>query len=61
MIQAAKADGAGARLTFIPCDMTDLASTSEAGARIARETDKLDLVFCNAGIMATPAGLTKDG
>ena len=41
--------------------MADLASTSEAGARIARETNRLDLVFCNAGIMATPAGLTKDG
>lgn len=41
--------------------MTDLASTSEAGARIALEADKLDWIFCNAGIMATPAGLTKDG
>jgi NAD(P)-dependent dehydrogenase (short-subunit alcohol dehydrogenase family) len=41
--------------------MTDLARTSEAGARIARETNKLDWVFCNAGIMAAPTGLTKDG
>lgn len=45
---------------IILCHMTDLASTSAAGARIARETDKLDLVCCNAGIIATPAGLTKD-
>lgn len=61
VIQTAKAAGATARLTFVPCDMTDLASTGEAGARIANETNKLDWVFCNAGIMAVPAGLTKDG
>ena len=48
-------------MTFVPCDFTDLASTSEAGARITRETEKLDWVFCNAGVMAIPAGLTKDG
>jgi NAD(P)-dependent dehydrogenase (short-subunit alcohol dehydrogenase family) len=61
LIQTVKAEGASARLTFVQCDLTDLASTSEAGARIARETDKLDWVFCNAGVMAIPAGLTKDG
>jgi NAD(P)-dependent dehydrogenase (short-subunit alcohol dehydrogenase family) len=61
-IQRAKTVGSGAaRLTFIPCDLTDLKSTAEAGDRIARETSRLDWVFCNAGIMAAPSGLSKDG
>lgn len=50
-----------ARLTFIQCDMTSLPSMSEAASSILSQTTRLDLLFCNAGIMAIPAALTQEG
>lgn len=46
---------------FVECDLANLNSVKNAGDRIAASTDRLDLVFCNAGIMAHPPGLSKDG
>ncbi|KAF2764137.1 NAD(P)-binding protein [Teratosphaeria nubilosa] len=59
-IERAKSVG-GAQISFVACDMTELKSSAEAGERIARDTDRLDWVFCNAGIMAAPPALSKDG
>lgn len=41
--------------------MTDLSAVKAASSKIASSTDRLDLVFCNAGVMATAVGLSKDG
>ncbi|KAF8849112.1 NAD(P)-binding protein [Acephala macrosclerotiorum] len=49
-------------LTFIPVDQTSLASVS-AGAKsfLERSGNELDVLICNAGVMAIPPGTSKDG
>ncbi|KUJ19729.1 oxidoreductase [Mollisia scopiformis] len=49
-------------LTFIPMDQTSLTSVSE-GAKLFLEKSEqqLDVLICNAGVMAIPLGLSKDG
>lgn len=48
-----------ANLTFIECDLTSLASVKVAAQKV--NSQRLDILICNAGIMAVPPGLTKDG
>lgn len=47
--------------TFIECDLGSLASISKAAKEIISRTDRLDLLFCNAGILGAPPGLTANG
>jgi len=42
-------------------DLADLAAVRTAAAEIGRAHDRLDLLVCNAGVMATPYRLTADG
>ena len=42
-------------------DLADLAAVRTAAAEIGRVHDRLDLLVCNAGVMATPYRLTADG
>lgn len=61
LIQELKAKHPTVPLTFIQADLTSLSSLKTAAANfLARET-RLDILFANAGIMATPPGLTEDG
>lgn len=46
-------------LTFIKMDFTSLASVKAAVQDFTHS--RLDLLMCNAGIMAVPPGLSKDG
>lgn len=46
-------------LTFLEMDMGSLSTVKAAMNRFAH--DRLDILMCNAGIMASPAGLSKDG
>jgi NAD(P)-dependent dehydrogenase (short-subunit alcohol dehydrogenase family) len=48
-------------VTFLSCDHTSLASIKECANAIKAQTDRLDILMCNAGVMALPAGTTKDG
>jgi protochlorophyllide reductase len=48
----------------LPVELLDLASLVSVEAfakRFADEYDRLDLLYCNAGIMAVPRGETEDG
>ncbi|CZR59372.1 related to oxidoreductase, short-chain dehydrogenase/reductase family [Phialocephala subalpina] len=49
-------------LTFIPMDQTSLSSVS-AGAKsfLEKSDNELDVLICNAGVMAVPPGTSKDG
>ncbi|RAL08786.1 oxidoreductase, short-chain dehydrogenase/reductase family [Aspergillus homomorphus CBS 101889] len=48
-------------VTFLQCDLADLRLVQKmADLFLARES-RLDVLMCNAGIMATPLGLTADG
>ncbi|WVF71324.1 hypothetical protein IAT40_006127 [Kwoniella sp. CBS 6097] len=49
-------------LEFIKLDLTDLESVERCADEFLKREDKLDILFCNAGIMATPEGqYTKQG
>jgi NAD(P)-dependent dehydrogenase (short-subunit alcohol dehydrogenase family) len=61
VIDRVKAAVPDANIVFVACDLTSLASVKAAAERVLAETDRLDVLICNAGIMATPPGLTQDG
>ncbi|KAJ7090568.1 oxidoreductase [Mycena crocata] len=48
-------------VVFLECDLTSLASVEKAAKQIVSESERLDVVICNAGIMNVPPALTKDG
>lgn len=48
-------------VTFLKCDLASLASVSSAAKGFLAQSQTLDILFCNAGIMAQPPGLTPDG
>ncbi|THZ29380.1 hypothetical protein D6C89_02077 [Aureobasidium pullulans] len=49
------------KLSFIECDLSSLSSVKTASQELLTKTDRLDVLMCNAGIMATPDALSKDG
>jgi len=46
---------------LVACDLTSLASVRAAAAEIAERWPRVDVLVANAGVMATPAGVTDDG
>lgn len=48
-------------LTFLECDQSSLQSVSATAQRFIADFDSLDILFANAGVMALPPGLSKDG
>lgn len=50
-----------AAVRFLELDLTDFASIKKAADEVTTSTSRLDVLMNNAGIMATPPGLTKDG
>lgn len=48
-------------LTFIECDLASLASVKNAAKQFTSASTRLDVLMCNAGVMALPPGLTTDG
>jgi NAD(P)-dependent dehydrogenase (short-subunit alcohol dehydrogenase family) len=47
--------------TFIECDLASLTSVKTAAEHFANQHSTLDILMCNAGIMALPPGQTADG
>ncbi|KAK4241903.1 short-chain dehydrogenase TIC 32, chloroplastic, partial [Achaetomium macrosporum] len=60
-IASARSAGSDVRVTFVECDLANLASVKTAAEKILASLDRLDVLVCNAGIMAKPAALSKDG
>ncbi|TLD33722.1 hypothetical protein PspLS_01638 [Pyricularia sp. CBS 133598] len=48
-------------LTFVQMDLTSFDSISRAADQVMSQTDRLHLLFNNAGVVGTPPGLTRDG
>ena len=49
-------------ITFISCDQSSLGSVSEAAKSfLEKSANQLDILICNAGVMAVPPGVSKDG
>lgn len=61
VINQIRATGTKTEVTFIECDLASLSSVKSAAEKFASETPLLDILMCNAGIMAKPPALTPDG
>jgi NAD(P)-dependent dehydrogenase (short-subunit alcohol dehydrogenase family) len=48
-------------LTFIQCDMASLESVQVAARKFLATSQRLDVLMCNAGIMAVDTNTSKDG
>ncbi len=59
LISQTKKANSTANLTFIECDLTSLDSIKAGVQRFTHP--RLDILMCNAGIMAVPPELSKDG
>ncbi|MFC7672070.1 SDR family NAD(P)-dependent oxidoreductase [Mycolicibacterium sp. GCM10028919] len=51
----------GAALEVVRLDLGSLASVAAAAEQIAAAHDRIDILMCNAGVMALPQGTTVDG
>jgi len=49
------------KLDILPLDLGDLQSVKAFSERVIAGYSRLDVLFCNGGIMAVPYGKTKDG
>ncbi|EKV04595.1 Oxidoreductase, short-chain dehydrogenase/reductase family [Penicillium digitatum] len=61
VIQQIRKAGSKTPVTFLPCDLASLVSVKQAAESFLALESRLDILMCNAGIMATPPGLTADG
>jgi NAD(P)-dependent dehydrogenase (short-subunit alcohol dehydrogenase family) len=61
LIESMKRLSPEVQVRFIPCDLSDLSSVRQASNRIAAKVARIDMLFCNAGVMAMLSGLSKDG
>ncbi|KAF1994838.1 short-chain dehydrogenase/ reductase-like protein [Amniculicola lignicola CBS 123094] len=59
-ISAAKKVNPGLDIVFMPCDFTSLDSVYAIGKEVLKQNLRLDVLLCNAGVMAVPAAVTKD-
>lgn len=50
-----------ASLEIVELDLGSLASVERAATAIAAAHDRIDILMCNAGVMAMPQGTTEDG
>ncbi len=50
-----------ASLEIVPLDLGDLASVAACAEAVSARCSTLDVLMCNAGVMAVPFGLTRDG
>lgn len=57
----AETKAASSNATFIPCDQTSLSSVSQAAKSFLEKSGiQLDVLICNAGVIAVPPGVSKD-
>ncbi|KIV83288.1 hypothetical protein PV11_05326 [Exophiala sideris] len=51
----------GAPIKLLELDLTSFESVKNAAKTFGEESDRLDILMCNAGIMMAPPGVTKEG
>jgi NAD(P)-dependent dehydrogenase (short-subunit alcohol dehydrogenase family) len=61
VIQRIQESGSSSEITFIECDLASLLSVKKTGETFVSQASRLDILLCNAGIMAQPPSLTTDG
>ncbi|RFU30376.1 hypothetical protein B7463_g5929, partial [Scytalidium lignicola] len=50
-----------ANITFLQCDLASLPSVQNAARTFLSQSQRLDILFLNAGVMALPPGTTEQG
>ena len=60
-IESIRSVAPNVNITFLPLDLMSLESVRAAAETFKSESQRLDILMLNAGIMAVPAGQTKDG
>ncbi|KAI0836359.1 NAD(P)-binding protein [Hypoxylon sp. FL0890] len=61
VVAAAKTKDLNTEVTFIKCDLCSQRSKIRQAIADGFKSDRLDIFIANAGIMATPPGLTEEG
>ncbi|KAM0715201.1 hypothetical protein Q7P37_009666 [Cladosporium fusiforme] len=61
VIAEARKVSPGLSISFLECDQSSLESVAAVAHNFLANFDTLDILFANAGVMALPPGLTKDG
>ncbi|KAI7542634.1 hypothetical protein KC331_g7861 [Hortaea werneckii] len=61
LIEQVRAESPSATIEAVDFDLSSLASAKSAAAQILRSTDRIDLLFLNAGVAGTAPALTQDG
>jgi len=61
VISSAREANPNVDVKFLECDFTSLQTVRAAAESFLASAPRLDILMCNAGIMAVPAALTKDG
>ncbi|KAK9366110.1 hypothetical protein V1509DRAFT_630914 [Lipomyces kononenkoae] len=61
VISECRSAASGVSVTFIECDLASLASVENAAKQFTSQSQRLDILMCNAGVMALPPALTEDG
>jgi NAD(P)-dependent dehydrogenase (short-subunit alcohol dehydrogenase family) len=61
VISQLKSSAPNTPVTFLEMDLADLSSVKRAAESLLAQTERLDVLYANAGIMAFPPGTTKDG
>ena len=60
-ISAVRERAPAVQVSFLECDHKRLASVQAAAREFAKQSDRLDALICNAGIMFVPPETTADG
>ncbi|KAJ7880279.1 oxidoreductase [Mycena olivaceomarginata] len=58
---AIKSTAPSVEAVFLECDLTSLASVEKAAKLVISQSDRLDILICNAGVMNVPPALTPEG
>lgn len=61
LISKVKSISPTTQVTFIHCDLSSLASVQASAKEFLSKEERLDVLMCNAGVMALDPGLSKDG
>ncbi|KAL9130024.1 MAG: hypothetical protein Q9175_007130 [Cornicularia normoerica] len=61
LLEELQAAASSAKVIFVKCDLASFASIDVAADQIKAAAQRLDILICNAGIMAVPPALTIDG
>ncbi|KAL6248028.1 hypothetical protein RBB50_005376 [Rhinocladiella similis] len=60
-VEDVKQEVPGAKIKVLEMDLSSLQSVKDAAERVLSESERLDILMLNAGIMAAPPGTTRDG